>query len=434
MQCRRFRRLALLAALVAVLLPALLWVCFVLIVRTDWARGHVLSGLQRGTGRDVQLDRMDVCLRGNISLGNLRIASPRATADPWLRAERIEIDVSPLQLLCGRFEPSRLEVDGASLRVLRRADGSLELAELVEADAGETPSGSKAGAEPHQCGTYTLTARLTRASMIVIDEATGTRISFDGVHGEAALEADGGMVVSLSGQCNQGPFQLTGHLDRATGRPNFDGQFMASDVALDQGMNAIRYAVPVLAGAPLELKGRLATNVYLSGRGRTGSELCRSLKGRGSLSLDPVSLDGTPLVTEFAKLANHPAGEAIGSIKTDFVIQENRIRTENLALDLGRIPVNVTGWTDFGGALDYQVKLDGVAGRLPEKAREYLSGLDLDVNTLTSLHLTGTVDRVAIRPMGVGPNGRAAIDRVITPQERQRLKVLGRQIRDKLLR
>ncbi len=432
MHCRRFRKLILLIALGAILLPALLWVAIVLIAPTSWARNYVIAALEDGSGRTVQLDDLSVCLRGCISLANLRISSPGTSSDPWFKAESIDIDVSPIQLLCGRFEPSRLDVEGATLRVYRRADGSLELSDLMSPRGPRTGSGT--AEDSSSCGSHPLEAHLRRMRVILIDEQSRTQMTLEDVHGEGTREDDGSLRFSLSGLWNQGPFELTAQLDRSLSQPSFDGQFKASNVVMDQGMSAIRYAVPVLAGAPMELKGRLGTNIYLSGKGRTGDEIRKSMTGRGSLSLDPISLEGTPLIAEFAKIASQPTEEAVGSIHSDLIIKNQRISTDHLTMTIGRLPVNVAGWTDFEGRLDYQVKLDNLTSRIPEKAREYLTGLDLDVDSLTALRLTGTVDQVAIRPFGAGSDGRKGVERLIAPEDRQRLKVLGRQIRDKLLR
>jgi hypothetical protein len=116
------------------------------------------------------------------------------------------------------------------------------------------------------------------------------------------------------------------------------------------------------------------------------------------------------------------------------VVQDGRIRTDRLNLTAGRIPVAMSGWTDFDGCLDYQVKLDGVVERIPEQARKFIGGLDLDLNSLTSLRLRGNVDRVAITAAGTTAAGRSPLEQIIGPEDRERLKVLSRQFRDKLMR
>ncbi|MGA9922168.1 MAG: AsmA-like C-terminal region-containing protein [Isosphaeraceae bacterium] len=430
MRHRRFCWLGLMIPLGVLLAPPFLWVLIVLIAPTNWARSHVIAKLERSSGRSVQLDDLDVCLDGGIELTGLKIGAPRSVGDPWLEAKRIQIDVSLWQLLWGKFEPTNLQADEATLRVLRRKDGSFELADLVRFDGDSTATSS---AEPHRCGPSKLKTKVRQTRILLIDQPSQTQLTFDEVEGEGIWEREGAFVATLSGRLNQGPFEFTAHLDRSGGQPNFEGQFRTSDVVLDQGMSMLRYLVPVLAGTRGQLQGRMAMDVYLRGRGGCRKVLGKSLVGNGSLVLDPIELNGTPLMTEFAKLAELSSTDNLASIRSDFVVQDGRIKTDHLTLTAGRIPVAISGWTDFDGRLDYQVKLDGVADRIPDQARKFISGLDLDLNSLTSLRLRGNVDRVVITA-GTAAEGRSPLEQIIGPEDRERFKVLGRQFRDKLMR
>ncbi len=431
MKHRRFCWLGLMIPLGVLLTPPILWILIVLVAPTHWARSHVIARLERSSGRSVQLDDLSVCLNGGIELTGLKIGAPRSVGDPWLEAKRIRLDVSPWQLLRGKCEPTNLQADEATLRVLRRKDGSLELADLVILD-GDGAATSRN--QPHHCGPSKLNTKIQQARILLIDEPSHTQLTFAEVEGEANWEGDGAFVATLSGRLNQGPFQFTAHLDQSGGQPNFEGQFRTSDVVLDKGMNVLRYLVPVLAGAAGEIRGRMAMDVYLRGRGESRDVLCQSLVGNGSLVLDPIELNGTPLMTEFAKLAELSATDNFASIKSDFVVQDGRIRTDHLNLTAGRIPVAMSGWTDFDGRLDYQVKLDGVVDRLPEQARKFIGGLDLDLNSLALLRLRGNVDRVTITAAGATAHGRSPLEQIIGPDDRERLRILGRQFREKLLR
>ena len=75
-----------------------------------------------------------------------------------------------------------------------------------------------------------------------------------------------------------------------------------------------------------------------------------------------------------------------------------------------------------------------MADRIPDQARKLISGLDLDLNSLTSLRLRGNVDRVVLTAPGTAAEGRSPLEQIIGPEDRERFKVLGRQFRDKLLR
>jgi uncharacterized protein involved in outer membrane biogenesis len=438
MRHRRFCWLGLMIPLGVLLAPPFLWVLIVLIAPTNWARSHVIAKLERSSGRSVQLDDLDVCLDGGIELTGLKIGAPRSVGDPWLEAKRIQIDVSLWQLLWGKFEPTNLQADEATLRVLRRKDGSFELADLVRFDGDSTATSSaephRCGpSEPHRCGPSKLKTKVRQTRILLIDQPSQTQLTFDEVEGEGIWEGEGAFVATLSGRLNQGPFEFTAHLDRSGGRPNFEGQFRTSDVVLDQGMSMLRYLVPVLAGAGGQLQGRMTMDVYLRGRGECRAVLGKSLVGNGSLVLDPIELNGTPLMTEFAKLAELSSTDNLASIRSDFVVQDGRIKTDHLTLTAGRIPVAISGWTDFDGRLDYLVKLDGVADRIPDQARKFISGLDLNLNSLTSLRLRGNVDRVVITT-GTAVEGRSPLEQIIGPEDRERFKVLGRQFRDKLMR
>lgn len=430
MHCRRIYWLGLSIPFLLLLLPLSLWMLIVLVAPTGWAKRHVVASLSKKSGRSVQLDDLRVCFTGGIELSGLKIGAPAAVGDPWLSARRVAINVGPLELFFGKFEPSTLSFEGAYLRVLRRGDGSLEIADLVAPNSPATGHDS----QPHRCGLCKLNARIQQSQIVVIDQPTRTHLTFNDVEGEAILEHDNSRQVTLAGQMNQGPFQFTVRLDRSGGQPGFEGEFRSSDVALDQGMSLLRYVVPALAGSHRRLQGRMDLDVYLRGRGSNAEQLGQSLVGHGKLVLDPAELDRTPLLDAFRRVMELPESERTGSIRSDFVVQDGKIRTDHLTLSSGRSELLVSGWTALDGRLDYQVKLQGISGRLSEKAQKLLSGLDLDLGSLTSLHLSGNVNQVEVSYSGGAKDGRPVLERLLVPEDRERLRVLSRQVRNKLLR
>jgi AsmA protein len=233
---------------------------------------------------------------------------------------------------------------------------------------------------------------------------------------------------------SEGSFQFTAHFDRSGGQPNFEGEFRASEVTLEPGMNALRYIVPILAGTAVQMKGRMAMDVYLRGRGRTRESLLRSLVGQGNVAIDPIELAGTPLMKEFAKTLEIPEKDQVGVLHSDFRIQDGRVSTDRLTLTVGKYPLVATGWTEFSGQVQYQIKMDGLAERLPDQAKKLAGNLDLDLNALTSLKLSGNVDRVLIQPNIPTASVRSKIDQMLSHDDKERLRLLGRRLRDKVLR
>jgi uncharacterized protein involved in outer membrane biogenesis len=431
MKRRRFCWLGVAIPLAVLLSPLLLWVLIVMVAPTSWARAHVVSALERSSGRAVHLDDLGVCLGGGIELTNLKIGAPQSIGDPWLQAKKIQIDVSLIQLLFGKFEPTYLEIEEATLRVLRRKDGSLELADLVRPSAERSSTSSK---DEKSCGPHNLTAKVRGTRILLLDEPTQTRLQFEEVEGDGVWKGEGVLLSTLNGKLNDGPFQFTAHLARQGGEPSFEGQIRAKDVALDQGMSVLRYVVPVLAGATGRMQGRLGMDVYLRGRGKSRETLGRSLVGHGNVSLDPVELDGSPLMAEIGRVANLPAQGKVGSIRSDFVVKDGRVNSDRLTITAGRVPLVAGGWTNFDGQIDYLIKLEGVSDRMSEKARKFINGLDLDFESLTSVRLSGSVDRVNIKLNAAGGDVRSTLDQIIPREDQDRLKVLGRKLREKVLR
>ena len=115
-----------------ILIPPILWVLVVVVAPTGWAKGKVVAILESRSGRRVGLEGLSVRLLGGIRLTNLEIGSPHEVGTPWLKAADIRLDVGPFQMIRGRFRPTHVEVDGVDLRILRRADGTVELADLIQ--------------------------------------------------------------------------------------------------------------------------------------------------------------------------------------------------------------------------------------------------------------------------------------------------------------
>ena len=70
----------------------------------------------------------------------------------------------------------------------------------------------------------------------------------------------------------------------------------------------------------------------------------------------------------------------------------------------------MSGWTDLDGRLDYQMKIEGLNDRLPDQARRILGDLKVDVGSLTSLTLRGTLNQMVVQVNGVPIDGNLLRD------------------------
>jgi AsmA protein len=192
--------------------------------------------------------------------------------------------------------------------------------------------------------------------------------------------------------------------------------------------------VPVLASSSLNLKGRLHADVSLRGRATSWDALADALQGQGAISLEPIDLGGAPLIAELTRLGELSSEDRVGSIRSDFVLKDRRITTEHFDLKIGRVPVAITGWTDFDGRVDYQIRFENLRDRLPEKARRLLVDLKVDIEDWTTLNLRGTVDDMALQVAGMSLDRNLLRDSGLRREDREKLKAIGRQLREKLLR
>jgi hypothetical protein len=427
MTFRRLRRYAL-YLVAALLIPPFLWVVAVLIAPTGWANERVTALLEARTGRSVRMESFSARLLGGIRLTNLEIGSPKNVVDPWLRIVNLRLDISLLDLCRGRLQPQVLELEGMKLRALRRADGSFEFADLIRPDT----TAKTASEDDRDHGEFAFHIR--SSDLTIIDETSKTRLHMANVEGEG-IRSDRKIVIkSLRGTLNGGAFHFVGQADRTDGVPTIEGRFQADDVVLDDGMSALRYAVPVLAGAPLNLKGHVDSDIYLNGRGATWDALRDSLVGHGVITISPVDLDGAPLVAELSKIAELNRQGRVASIRSDFEIRDRRITTDNFTLNIGRTPITLAGWTGFDGQLDYRVNLKRLSDRLPDTARQILGDLNVDVDKLTLLSVKGNVNKMDVLIDGVPLDQNLARKVGLKREDREKLRVLGRQFLDKLAR
>ena len=412
------------------LIPPLLWLLVVLVAPTGWARRQLVAQLEARSGRRVALEGLSVGLTGRIHLTNLRIGSPRDTGDAWLKAARIRLDFGLFQMLGGRCRPARLEADGVELRILRRGDGTVELADLIR-PVPPPPAAPNGPAPPDEAR---ITVQVHRASVTVIDEPTRTRVGVQDVEGEGYVEGRVLAVEHLRGAINGGAFRFAARMDRTASALAAEAQLRADDVAIDNGMGALRYIVPVLAGGSSAVKGRLHADLYIQGQGASWPALCRGLAGHGAVRLDRVALEGTPLCAEISRFAELAGTRRVGSLRTDFVYKDRRITTDHFTLNIGRVPITMSGWSDLDGRIDYQMKIDGPHGRLPDRVRRILGDLQVDVGSMTSLTLRGTLDQMVFRVNGVPIDAGSVREPRLRPEDREQLRLLGRQLRDRVLR
>ena len=73
----------------------------------------------------------------------------------------------------------------------------------------------------------------------------------------------------------------------------------------------------------------------------------------GGVLLDDLTLDNSRVIAEVSKVLPVPGRGQLGSLRGDFKIAGRRVSTTNTVLRIADLPVDLMGWSDFDGRLDY---------------------------------------------------------------------------------
>lgn len=428
------------------LVPFSLWGLVVALAPMDWARGRVESALSQSVGHPVRLKAMRLSLLGGVRILGLEIGQPGETQEldqgPWLRADELRVDVSPLQLLAGRVEPTRCRARGVALRVLRDANGQLEIADLLGGESSPEPSQpSETRSEP---STTPLLLELANSRVLIIDVPTETRLELEAVQGQGEWGSDQIDLDELSGSLNGGWIALAAQLDRSEAEPAFGGELRVEGVGLEGTLGLLAMVMPSLAGPsranPIE--GQLDFKIRLNGYGDSSETIRESIRGKGLINLHDLALDQTHLFSELTRALQIPTQGRAGSIAGHFQIAEQRVATRDLTLHAGSLPIRMSGWTNFEGHFDYRLRTDelgsrasALASRLPAEYRETLGDLPDALGRVSLLRLQGSPEGLRVSADGVDLDDlvRKATNRS-EGLDASELRDLGRRIRGRILR
>ena len=407
--------------------PLILWVVLLFIIPTDWARRRLVGRLEAATGQSVRIGKVSLGISGRLQVRDVALATRETPDDPWLQAGSASLDLHVFQVIFGCCRTAEIELSAMKARVLRRADGTFEFAEFLT-----PPPSSRDTATSGGTSTISPIVKLSirDSSVIVIDQGAESEFDVTQVQGSATWSAETLSIEGLNGRLNGGTFEFAAKADRTMADPLFEMELRIRGVSITDGMQGLSYLAPVVAGAGTSLDGRINLLVALGGKGLTSARLRETLKGRGSILLDPINLDGSQLLREVEVFGRLPRSERIGTVQSTFEVGQGKVSTQDLTIKFAGLPLVLAGWTDFDGKLDYRAKTELLEKRLPKGAKSLLADLDLDIKDLGGLRITGSLDQVQVS-MDRGPlansAGRGAIDK-------KRLEELKGRFLDKVIR
>jgi AsmA protein len=424
MLCERLKKSAKWALVILAAVPVV-WVLTVKLLPMEWARRRVVSALEDATGDAVRLDELSLSILGGVELRGLELARPGEESKPWLHADRLDLKLGLRNILDGCVEPSRVVASGVTLRAERRKGGTFAFTNLLMSRprTDSTEPGVSQG-DPHADRRVAFLVR--DGHVTLLDEETGSRLELIAVKGDGVWQRHRTVLRHLSGSVSGGTFVIEGDLERSGPRPEFEVQAALRQVVVTRGMELLAYLAPVLSGTGGELEGRLDLDLYLRGQGGGRRELAESLVGSGSMQLDPVNVQASPLWRELAQAIHVPDDQKIGTFRSDFGIAKGRILSDDMRIEAGGLPMVMSGSTDFSGRLDYRLRSDALVRSIASSLRDLPLGLD----DVLDLRIRGTPGRLSVTLEGLplrGEHGEPLSDR-------QKAQELGRRLLDRMMR
>lgn len=189
----------LLALVVAVLVALVILVK--VFVTPERVKAVVLPLAEQSLHRPISLGDVSVGLTG-IELRNLAVAEP-GESEPFVAADRVLLRFQWLPLLSRQVVIDEVALEQPRIRLIRRADGSLNVSELLAAQAAGAPPAKapSPGGKGEPLSVLVTTAKIHGGQLAFVDRQVSATTELSGLELDASgIGGDGTVPVKLSAQ------------------------------------------------------------------------------------------------------------------------------------------------------------------------------------------------------------------------------------------
>lgn len=378
------------------LAPFVLWVLAIELMPTGWIVHRLQDSIERVTGLDAKVDRLRLTLGGNLVIQNMRLGQndPESEESTSIQVSKVNVNVDWFSVLCGRLAMTDIQIIGLDGVLTREADGSW-LPDRWLNPIQQTEQKWASG----KVRSWLIDVEIYGGRLVIKDPQHKTRVLLTGINGMAETGEGYFKLPELRAKVDGGELVLAVSADRSQEIPIFDTNLVMRNVPLGVHFDVLGFVCPLLAGEDSSPRGRLDLEIYV--QGRLEQNWTDSLKGRGMLKLDPVSVAGLPVVQKIG--LDTLAAEIDGRERTledltiritnPFTIQDRRVLSPSMRVEVGPVPLKFEGWTDFDGQLDYAMRTDVIRDQLPAGMRGVLDDLKPQDEALA---IRGNLNQVTI--------------------------------------
>lgn len=377
------------------LAPLVCWILAVELMPTRWLARRVETAVSRLTGLPTRVDSLRLTLAGGVKANGVHVGESNGE-DVVTRLDitKVNIDVDWFSVMCGKLAMTSVDLIGVEGVLTRSEEGvwlpKRWLRPIAEAEKSWENTKSKS---------WLVDVEIRGGRLEVIDPEHHSRVQITGLMGTAEAGEGYFKMPELVGRVDGGELMMAVSADHHQEIPIIDASLGMRNIPLGVHFDVLGFICPLLAGDEAKPKGRMDLELYV--QGRLEPNWADTLKGRGELKLDPVSVEGLPLASRLgidtlvAEIdgATNKADDLTLRVTNSFTIQKRKVVSPALKVEVGPIPLKFEGWTDFDGQLDYAIRTDAIRDQLPAGMRGVLDDLKPQEEALA---IRGRLDALTI--------------------------------------
>ncbi|MFQ5713762.1 MAG: AsmA-like C-terminal region-containing protein [Candidatus Scalinduaceae bacterium] len=186
---------------------------------------------------------------------------------------------------------------------------------------------------------------------------------------------------------NEGQGNISAKANLKEEKPPLDFSLNLSDVRINQKMDILAYAIPLLPASDGQISGMFNLMLNAKGNGLNWQDgLSKSLNAVGEINIKDGYIKGDKIISNILK----KEGYSFDDIVTQFKINDEKIFVDNLRVNSKDFNIGLSGWTSFDGQIEYSADAD-VVGKYIGGDAEKILGM-LGKGSKLPIVITGTVN------------------------------------------
>lgn len=186
---------------------------------------------------------------------------------------------------------------------------------------------------------------------------------------------------------NEGPGNVSVKADLKEETPPFDFSLSLSDVRINQKMDILAYAMPILPASDGQISGMLNMMLNAKGKGLNWQDgLSKSLSAVGEINIKDGYIKGDKIISSILRKEEYSFDDII----TQFKINNEKIFVENLKVNSKDFNFGLSGWTSFDGRIEYTADAE-IVGKYIGGDAEKILGM-LGKGSKLPIVITGTIN------------------------------------------